>query len=305
MTCALSISVNPLINRFATPTDLVAVCSDEIGIDRIQLTNEFINPAWPRSTVSRLVREFDKAASEKGLKATSLMTGISARINNLGHPDPDVRDWTVDWMIKMAQIAADLGAPSVGSQFAILTYADYDDPARREIALEAALDCWKRIWEGAEKAGLDYLYWEQMSVGREIGHTIDSTRKLCQRIDESGIPLKILLDVDHGDVSSDDPRDTDPYAWIAEFGADCPIIHVKQSTSDKGGHWPFIEPYNSKGKITPEKLLATIASVRPQGAEICLELGFREREPSDRLAVQHLRESVSYWKTGIALAFVN
>ncbi len=44
MSVTLSVSTNPLINRFAEHEDLIAVCANEIGIDRLQLTHEFINP---------------------------------------------------------------------------------------------------------------------------------------------------------------------------------------------------------------------------------------------------------------------
>ncbi len=296
----LSISLNPLVNRIADLDELVAVCASEIGVRRVQMTNEFINPSWPAATVARHVDTFNKAASAHGLKATSAMTGLYARINNLGHPDPDVRHWTVAWMIRFSEIAADIGAPALGSQFAILPYSENDVPERRERAIGAALDCWERIWEGAEKAGLDFVYWEQMSIAREFGHTIADAEGVQARIAERGIPMKILLDVDHGDVSSEDPRDTDPYAWIAALGADSPILHLKQSTANKGGFWPFIEPFNSEGRIEPARLIAALAEVRDASTELCLELGFREREPSDRLAIEHLKRSVEFWRPHVA-----
>ena len=32
-----------------------------------------------------------------------------------------------------------------------------------------------------------------------------------------------------------------------------PIIHIKQSSMNKGGHWPFTADYNAKdGRIMPE-----------------------------------------------------
>jgi sugar phosphate isomerase/epimerase len=297
----LSVSVNPLVNRIADPAELVRVCADEIGIRRIQFTNEIINPSWPAKTVARMTAEFNRAAGAHGLQATSVMTGLYARISNLGHPDPDVRDWTVAWMVRFAEIGADIGAPALGSQFAILPHAENDDPARRERAIGTALDCWEQIWDGASKAGLDFVYWEQMSIAREFGHTIADAEDIQSRIAKRGIPMKILLDVDHGDVSSTNPRDTDPYAWIAALGADCPILHLKQSTANKGGFWPFIEPYNSEGRVDPARLIGAMSQVRDAPTELCLELGFREREPSDRLAVDHLKRSVEYWRPHVVL----
>ncbi len=296
MTVYLSISCNPLINRINDPAELVQVCAEDIGVRRVQLTNEFINPVWPAATQARLARQFSAAAARHGLQATSLMTGAQARLAAMGHSDEGVREWTEDWFIKFGRIAADLGAPSIGSQFAILSWSDWDDPSRRDVRITRVLDGWCRVWEAVEPFGLKEMFWEQMSIGREFGHTIAATGNLVERIKARGIPLRILLDVDHGDVTSDRPEDTDPYAWIRAFGGDCPILHVKQSSANKGGHWPFVEPYNSTGRIRPAEIVAAMTEFGPADSEVCLELSFREREPADRSVVQIMRDSVDYWR---------
>lgn len=296
MTVSLSLSCNTLINRINDPAELVQVCTEEIGVRRIQLTNEFINPVWPAETQARLARQFTTAASRHGLQATSLMTGAQARLAAMGHSDEGVRAWTEDWFIKFGRIAADLGAASIGSQFAILSWSDWDDPARREGRITRILDGWCRIWEAVERFGLKELFWEQMSIGREFGHTIPATADLVGLIERRGIPLRILLDVDHGDITSADANDTDPYAWIRAFGRDCPILHVKQSSANKGGHWPFVEPYNSTGRIRPSEIVSAMTDFGPSDSEVCLELSFREREPADRSVVQIMRDSVNHWR---------
>ena len=210
MGLSLSLSTNPLINRVTDLAELVRVCAQDVAISRIQLTNEFINPAWPADVIHRLVRQFDTAAASHGVSATSLMTGAQARLAAMGHPDADVRSWYENWFVEFGRIAADLGAPSIGSQFGILSYSDYDDPEIREARTDAILEGWCRIWEAVEPLGLRFLFWEQMSIGREFGHTIASTQKLMDKIRTRGIPLRLLYDVDHGDVSSPDSHDTDP-----------------------------------------------------------------------------------------------
>ncbi|WP_136443747.1 sugar phosphate isomerase/epimerase family protein [Pacificoceanicola onchidii] len=304
MTLFLSLSCNPLLNRIANPADLVETCARDIGIKRIQMTNEVINPSWPANTIKRLTDEFTKSAAANDLRATSVMTSGYTRINNMGHPDPDVRQWTFDWMARLGEIAADVGADSVGSQFAILTWQDYDDPARREVLIEAALDGWEQVWERCDRAGLKYIYWETMSVGREFGHTIASAHELNQKIKARGLPFKLLLDVDHGDLQSENPDDTDPYKWIEALAVDSPIIHIKQSHAvNKSGHNPFIEPFNSEGRIHAAELVPALEAHGPCDMEVCLELSFREREPTDSRAhvVDALRRSVDYWRPHIQI----
>jgi D-erythrulose 1-phosphate 3-epimerase len=291
------VNTNPLVNRFAEPEELIGVLVDDIGIGHIQLVHEFINPSWKASTVKRLTDRISKACAVKGAKITSLMTGPYGRLNHFAHPEADVRDYYVAWFKGLADIAGDLGAPAIGTQFGIFTYRDYDDPVRRETLMKIVLDCWQNVAQHAKTRGLSYLFWEPMSVGRELGHTIGACQALQDWIDAANlpVPLKPMIDIDHGDVTSPNPADVDPYAWAKHFATQSPIIHIKQSTMNKGGHWPFTAAHNKNGRITPEKLIAAVRTGGGTDNELCLEFAFREREPVDRSVIPALRESVAYW----------
>ena len=301
---SLSMNTNPLVNRFAEPEDVIEVLASEIGIGHIQLVHEFINPAWPAATLLRLTQRMSRSLSRTGAKITSMMTGPYGRLNHFLHPDPGVREYYIDWFKGLASIAGDLGCPAIGTQFGIFTYKDYDDPKRRGALLEIALDGWREVAEHAKARGLTWLFWEPMSVGRELGHTLNDTQALQDWINAGGlpIPLKPMVDIDHGDVGSPDPADVDPFQWAERFATQSPIVHIKQSTMNKGGHWPFTAQYNKDGRITPGNLLAALRRGGGTDNELCLELAFREREPADRDVVRALKESVAYWapyaKTG-------
>ena len=300
----LSVNTNPFVNRFAEPEDLIGALADAVGIGHIQLVHEFINPSWKATTVKRLTDRMAKACAAKRAKITSIMTGPYGRLNHFAHPDAEVRQYYVDWFKGMADIAGDLGAPAIGTQFGIFTFKDYDDPKRRGELMKIALECWRDVAHHAKARGLAWLFWEPMSVGRELGHTLKDTQALQDWIDAAGlpIPLRPMVDIDHGDVTSPNPADVDPFAWAKDFATQSPIIHIKQSTMNKGGHWPFTAQYNENGRITPEKLIAAVKAGGGTDNELCLELAFREREPTDRSVVAALRESVAYWapytKTG-------
>jgi len=298
MAFRLSLNTNPLVNRFAEPDHLIGAIADDIGIGYIQLTHEFINPAWPARTVHRLTREMARSCAARGVRVTSLMTGPYGRLNHFGHPDEDVRDYYVEWFKGLVDIAADLDCPAVGTQFAILTYRDFDDPARREERLGQALECWRAVADHAARRGLSFLFWEPMSVGRELGHTIGDTSRLQDRLDAAGlaVPLKAMVDIDHGDISSQDPADTDPYAWARTFATRSPIIHIKQSSMNKGSHWPFAARFNENGRIVPQRLLDAIVAGGGHDNELCMEFAFREREPADRHVLSMSRESVEFWR---------
>lgn len=298
MAIKLGLNLNPFVNRFAELSLLVDVLADEIGISHLQLTHEFINPAWPAATVRRLTDELSKACARRGVQITSLMTGPYGRLNHFGHPDAEVRDYYLRWFEGLVDIATDLDCPAVGTQFAILTYRDFDDPVRRRAIMDAALECWRRLADHAATRGLKYLFWEPMSVGRELGHTIADTQALQDKLDATdlGVPLLAMIDIDHGDVSSANPDDTDPYAWAKAFAKRSPLIHIKQSSANKGGHWPFTAEHNRNGRIIPQKLIETIRAAGGGDNELCMEFAFREREPADRNVVPMIRESVEFWR---------
>ena len=304
MAFTLSVNTNPLVNRFAEPEEFVSVLTDEIGIGNIQLVHEFINPSWDAKTIARLTARMGKALASKKARITSAMTGPYGRLNHFAHPDAGVRDYYVRWFKTYADIAADLDCPAIGTQFAILTYRDMDDPARYRATMDIALTCWHEVATHAAKRGLKYLFWEPMSVARELGHTLQATQDLQDWVNAAQLPIPLLpmVDIDHGDVTSPNPRDVDPYAWAKDFATQSPIIHIKQSTMNKGGHWPFTAQDNENGRITPPQLLGAVREGGGTDNELCLELAFREREPTDRNVIAALKQSVAYWapyaKTG-------
>ncbi|HMQ57990.1 MAG TPA: TIM barrel protein [Rhizobiaceae bacterium] len=297
MSFKLSLNTNPLVNRFAEADDLIETIARDIRIRNVQLTHEFINPGWPAAVIAKHVRAFNRALSRTGVVVTSGMTGPYGRLNHFGHPDADVRAYYVDWFRTFADISADIGASSVGTQFAIFTQRDYDDPVRREALIDIAIECWGKVAEHAREAGLTFLFWEPMSVGREVGHTLQACRDLQARIDAAGLalPMKMMVDIDHGDVTSPNPADYDPFAWAEAFPPVSPIIHIKQSSMKKSGHAPFTAANNENGRITPATLLPAIRRGGGVDNEICLELSFREREPTDSRVVAELAESVAFW----------
>ena len=297
MALTLSLNTNPLVNRFAEPDDLIDAIARDIRIRDIQLTHEFINPGWPAPVIRRLTRQMDRALERTGARVTSGMTGPYGRLNHFGHPDPDVRRYYVDWFKTFADIVGDLGAGGVGTQFAILTFRDFDDPRRREELMSIAIDCWAEVAGHARAAGLRYVFWEPMSVGREFGETIAASMALQDRLAKAdmAVPMRMMADIDHGDVTSPNPDDTDPYAWARAVPQVSPIIHIKQSMMDKSGHRPFTAQYNAKGRVQPEALLAALSEGGATDNEICLELSFKEREPNDRQVIAHTAQSVAFW----------
>ena len=302
MIIRLGINTGFALNRFTTPKEWIPLITQTFGLKVIQFTADLLNPSLPDEIIKHTTQQIQELSSEFGLEIKYTFTSAFTRVNHLAHPDPVYRKYWVDWFCKFVDISKALGAESMGSHFGILTVRDYQDPKIREERFEQIVAGWHKIAEHAAQAGLEYLMWEPMSIGREIGQTIAETQRVHSIVNDGiALPMKLCLDVDHGDISSANPDDTDPYAWIREFAHESPIIHLKQTLLDKGGHWPFIKEKNQHGKITPERLLSALEQAGVEEVTLLLELSFREREPYESRVIDDIIASVEYWRPYVTI----
>ena len=69
-----------------------------------------------------------------------------------------------------------------------------------------------------EKIGLKQILWEPMSVGREFVWKLLKNAQTSNELNQNPpIPIKICLDVDHGDISSLNSDDYNPYKWLGKI----------------------------------------------------------------------------------------
>jgi hypothetical protein len=293
----LSVNTGFLVNRYTNPDEWVSLVSNHIGIKNIQFTADLINPSLPSELIDKKIKETNDEMNAHDVKVSSSFTGAFTRLNNLTHPDEDFRKYYENWFKIFADITVGLGSKYMGSHFAILTQNDLDNDDRKTYLREQAIKSWHKIGAYALDIGIEEIYWEPMSISREFGETIDEAIMLNDELNNnSPIPFSMCLDVDHGDLESTNPQDIDPYIWIEKCNSGFNMLHLKQSSSNKGGHWPFTEENNKDGKVVPEKVIESIKKSHPRDVQMVLELSFKERQPSDRLAAEHVKESVAYWK---------
>lgn len=302
MKVTLGINTGFATNRYPQPDDWIGIVADELGLDTVQFTADLLNPFLPADVVARETATIRTLCDAKGVRVQTTFTSAFTRVNHVLHPDPTVRGVWLDWFKTFFALSAELGAEGAGGHFGILSCRDNADPVLREKRLEAGVAAWRELANHAAELGLKYVMFEPMSIPREVGGTIAETMDILGRCVDFAVPMRLCLDVDHGDLASDDPRDTDPHAWLRTFATVAPCIHIKQSLKDKGGHYPFTEEHNAQGVIVPEEILATL---RDAGAEKCtllLEISHRERAPWDYTVVADLKASVAHWRPAVEAA---
>ena len=293
----LGINTGFVLNRFTTPEEWIPLVAEVFHLRVVQFTADLLNPSLPDEIIEAYIRRINTLTKTYGLRIHTTFTSAFTRLNHLAHPDPLLREYGLKWFYRFVDIAVALGAEGMGSHLGILTVKDYQDHKRRGERLRQNIEGWQKISQYAAKKGLKYLMWEPMSIGREFGETIDETRRIQDLLNKnSALPMRLCIDVDHGDVMSSNPRDTDPYAWIEAFAREIAVIHIKQSSADKSGHWAFTPQKNREGKITAPKLLSALEKSGVETMMLMLELSFREREPFDSRVVSDIKASVEYWR---------
>lgn len=298
----LGINCGFATNRFPEPEVWTRIVGEELGLRCCQFVADLLNPWLPKRIVDEQVERIRESAARYGVSIRTTFTSAFTRVNHLLHPDPKMREAWFDWFKRFFELSARLGAEASGSHFGILSVTDNACPSRRAERLEEGLKAWAKLAEYGAGVGFRYLLFEPMSVSREVGHTISETREILERFEAMRmlIPMRLVLDVDHGDLSSPNPDDTDPYAWLREFGRVAPVIHLKQSKQDKGGHWPFTPEHNAEGKIRGERVIEALAESGAEEVMLILELSHREREPAESRVLPDLKASVEYWRQFVA-----
>lgn len=297
---SLGINTGFAVNRYSEHHEWIKIVGNDLNLQNIQMTADILNPSLTDEIIENHITQIKNGCEKFNTKITSTFTGAFTRVNHLAHPDILVRNFWINWFKRFVDISVDLGAKSMGSHFGIFTHKDNKDKVLREERRKQNIEGWHEIASYAKSRGLEYLTWEPMSINREQGETIEETRKLNNDVNKnSPLPFFLCLDVDHGDICSNNPDDTDPYKWIQEFCTIAPIIHLKQSYQNKSGHWPFISEHNKKGKIIPKKIIQHLKNNGAKNTELLLELSFKEREPTDSTVIEVLKESVEYWRRDI------
>lgn len=293
----LGINTGFAVNRYAEPEEWTAILKI-VGVKYAQFTADLLNVSLPDKIINNQLIRIKNSCQDNEIEIGSAFTGAFTRVNHLAHPDKEIRDYWVNWFKKYIDLAVDLGASSIGSHPGIFTMKDDLDSKRREERRLQNIENWHEVAKYAKVKGLKYIAWEPMSISREQGETIAEARRLQDDLNNNApIPFKMCLDVDHGDLASKNPDDTDPYKWLENFANVSPQIHLKQSLqNNKGGHFPFLPEYNKQGKIKADEYLSALKNNNVKDVDLILELSFKERQPQDSSVIHALSSSVKYWK---------
>ncbi|MBM3190957.1 MAG: sugar phosphate isomerase/epimerase [Chloroflexi bacterium] len=280
-------------NRFPEPEEWARIVSQELGLQQVQLVADLLNPFWPEAVLETEVERLLEAMARYGIVIHSLMTSTYTRVNHLMHPHQVQREAWSEWFRRFADLAARLGARAVGSHFGILSVRDVQDPVAYRERVDEAVRRWQELSHYARDVGLEYIFYETMSIPREMGHTVAEARMLLERVNENaGAPMVYCLDVGH----APHPDERDPYVWLRELGRDTRIVHLQQTEWNHSRHWPFTPEYNQVGIIEPRRVLDALAASGANEVLLAFEISHREKYEVEPLVIPELKASAEYWR---------
>ena len=293
----LGIDTGFAINRYPEAGSWIKIVGEVLNLRYVKHVADLLNPFLPDYILKSEVKKIRRLCARYRVTVDTTFTSAFTRVNHLLHPDPEVRKIWFEWFKRYFYYSRELGARGSGGHFGIFSVPDFNDLSRRRFIFEEGIKNWQRLSDYGKKLGFDFLIFEPMSVPRECASTIRDTRELLERVNSNAaIPIRLCMDVDHGNLHSRDPKDTDPYAWLREFGPVSPVIHIKQSSKDKSGHWPFTKENNKKGIIRPQKVIKALKESGAKDVVLLFEFSFRERYPQEYRVIHDLKESVAYWR---------
>jgi D-erythrulose 1-phosphate 3-epimerase len=281
------------INRFPEPESWAELVSEQMGLHSVQLVSDLLHPFWPEDVLERQTRAVQEATARHSIAVHSLMTGTFSRTNHLMFPQDDLRTLWFGFFKRFVDLGAALGALSIGSHFGVLSMRDVSDVNRYRTRVDEAVRLWQELSFYAREKGLQYLYYEPMSVPREMGYTISQARELYERLNaHAGVPIKLCLDVGH----APHPMERDPYPWLEALGAHAPIVHLQQTEAGHSRHWPFTSEYNAQGIVDPLRVLEMLSATEIDDVWLGFEILHRERYEQEAQVIPDNVRSAAYWR---------
>ena len=289
----LGINTGFAINRFPEPEEWARVVAEELRLTSVQLVADLLNPFWPAPVIESEVARIQEATGRYGISIHSLMTSAFTRVNHLLHPHLESRQAWSEWFTRFADLAVRLGARAIGSHFGILSVRDAQDPRRYRERVDEGIRRWQELSFYARDVGLEYIYFETMSIPREMAYTVAEARELFARVNErAGVPMVYCLDVGH----APHPDERDPVSLAQRAGratrASCTCSRPRRGTAVIG---PLSRPTTRAGSSIPRESSPPCAK---SGAGMCSwPLRFRTARALSR-TIEWWAISGPRWSTG-------
>jgi len=287
------------VKRWPQPEQWAARLA-EFGVEEVQLSMDLLPFGGDLDAALGYAERAARAVSAAGLRLHSMFTGLAAYSSPLLlSDDPGDRRAAETWYGEMIRVAAAAGAHGAGGHVGALSSPAVDDPRRRDELHAWQIEAMLRLAEIAAAEGLDHLQFENLAVTREYGHSIAEAHELELRLADAAVPWLLCLDLGHPPALPASTGSSDPEQWLRESWAHTPVLQLQQSPSGADHHGPFTEAANRAGAVRREPVIELLRGWQAERVPMFLEV-IHAHEAPDELVLDELRQSVDYWREGLA-----
>jgi len=297
----LGVNLSFVGTRWVKPEEWTRIVAEDLKVKYVQFFSDILDPIFtPLNLREKTCDKIKKLCQRYGIIIQSSFSGaIPHCLNLLFHPDKEMRDASVKWFENGIEDTLRMGSFGYGSFFGALPQKSLLNNEEKDSLIEEFLSKWHYLSKVGKEKGLKFMLFEPMSCRREIPSTISETKWWYKKLNEvSDLPVHLLIDVGHGNVNSSERKDADPYAWLKEFSKETLVIHLQQTDRLTSKHWPFTREYNQKGVIDAKRIIK-IFQDREREIYFFIEISYPPFEPFDEMILDHLKESVDYWKNAL------
>ncbi len=288
------------VKRWPQPERWARLVRDELQLDLVQHSLDLVDMDAPAAEADDQAARLRAACADFGLHLDSVFTGLAAYSSNLLlHPDRSARNRASDWYRQVIDFTAEAGAGAAGGHVGAFSIDDWRDPARKRQLWDELGESLAGLAAYARAQGLTALMAENLAAAREPS-TMTMLASLLTEGDEAHVPVTLCLDVGHQCVPGTTGRDRDPYAWLERLGARAPVVQLQQSDGTADHHSPFTAETNATGIIEAGRVLAALDASGAADVALILEI-IPPFEQDDDQVLDDLRQSVGYWRAGLAV----
>lgn len=245
----LGLNLSFAVKRWMEPRQLAAMCKNDFGVTHIQFTWDLIDPWWPEEKRDLLVREYREAFEEQGLQIDATFGGIAAySYGQLLSPTKIQREISCEFFQRAIDMSVKMGAKVMGTPVGGMSCHDANDPDRREELYQEMLTYLRKLACYGKNKGLEEIHIEATPLLTEFPHSPEAAVKIMKDLDDSAIPIRLLVDWGHALYEPLLKEEADIHLWFRECGPYIGSIHLQQTDGKLDRHWDFTR----EGIVTPK-----------------------------------------------------
>lgn len=284
----LGVNLSFAVKRWPEAEAWAAIVRTKLNLDLVQLSFDLLDPWWPSRLLSTMTRRTRRAAAGYGVRIHSAFAGIGAyTYNQLLHPEAEGRAAALVWHRRAIELAAALGAESVGGPLGGMSVRETDPEGRYRGLVEAV----RGLADYAGQLGLASLLVEPTPLKREVLWTPEAVRIFLSDLGQTRVPVRICLDVGHALYKPLYGAGAGLAHWLGVLRKSIAVIHIQQTDGQSDSHWSFTR----QGLVDPASLAKDLSIAGLDTIPVFLEI-FHPFELDDDAALADLVAGVQELK---------